>query len=741
MFHDISFMKPPVSLAEDFRGINYAPMFRKKFFLKQVGHAVLSVCGLGFGYYYINGQKVSEDLLTAPVSDYNKTLWYNVYDVTPFLKQGENVIAVWCGNGWYNEDFPSSWDYDKATWRDVPKCILQLEIDGKTAVVSDNTWKCQPESAIYFNGLRSGEYFDARSYDENWVTADFDDSTWPLAAADATPPKGVFRQCQCEPIREAKVYPNIEVIRTGADKYVYAFAHNMSGYIRLHAKGKPGQVLTIRYAEQLHSDNSRELNDMARHYPATEFMTDRFICSGKEMIWSPMFTYHGFQFVEIEGIESSHEITVEAVFIHQDIPQRTEFECSDEFLNQLFRAGIISTYSNLFYQITDCPTREKLGWTNDAQASAEQILTDFKAEKLMEKWLQDVWDAMREDGALPGIIPTAGWGYHWGNGPVSDGVLFEIPQRIYLHTGNSKPLIGSIPWFDRYLDYLDGKRGENGFVGFGLPDWACPNNEPIYVPVELINAVLEYRFCEIAALAAKLACEKQVPCNRTAADYLQRANAIKRRILDAYLTADGVCTVNHQTALALMIYYHMYENLEPLKHQLKNLIEDSDFHHFCGMFGLRRLYEALNQCGLQEYAYRVITAGGFPGYRIWFELGATSLWEYWNYEKKEDSKNHHMYSDLLSWMVKTILGIRQDAPGFQQVTVDPYFFQALSYAKGSCDTCSGIIRVAWEKKADQIHVQITVPEGMTVFFQGEQLASGNHYKILCDHTEARGNQP
>ncbi len=657
-----------------------------------------------------------------------------MYDVTDFLHAGENIIAVWCGNGWYNEDFPSSWDYDKAQWRDVPKCILKLEVDGKTALVSDNTWKCQPESAIYFNGLRAGEYFDARKYDADWILADYDDSTWRTAISDDTPPTGIFRQCRCEPIREAQVYPCTKIIQTGKEKFVYAFPHNMSGYIRLHARGKAGQVLTIRYAEQLKEDHSRELNDMARHYPATEFMTDRFICSGTEMTWSPKFTYHGFQYIEIEGIEASDEITVEAVFVHQDIRHRTEFECSDGFLNQLFQAGVISTYSNLFYQITDCPTREKLGWTNDAQASAEQILTNFQAEHLMEKWLQDIRDAMAEDGALPGIIPTAGWGYHWGNGPVSDGVLFEIPYRIYLHTGNIHPLVESIPWFDRYLKHLDSRRSEDGFVRFGLPDWACPNNEPIYVPVELINAVLEYRFCEIAALAVKLAQENRFPCNEATENYLQKADSLKNRIMNTYLTGDGVCTVHHQTAAALMIYYGMYKNLEPLKQQLAQLVEEADFHHFCGMFGLRRLFEALNRCGLQEYAYKVITAKGFPGYRSWFDLGATSLWEYWNYEKQEDSKNHHMYSDVLSWMVKTILGIRQcaDSPGFQSVTVDPYFFEKLEYAKGSCDTCGGKISVAWEKKPDGVHIQIDVPNTMTVFFRSEKLSTGKNCKILTE---------
>ena len=126
---------------------------------------------------------------------------------------------------------------------------------------------------------------------------------------------------------------------------------------------------------------------------------------------------------------------------------------------------------------TDCPTREKLGWANDAQSSTEQMLINFETERVFEKWLTDIHDAMREDGALPGIIPTAGWGYHWGNGPVSDGVLFEIPYRLYLHTGNKKPLTDSIPYFKRYLDYLDMQEDKDGNLNFGLDDWAAPDND------------------------------------------------------------------------------------------------------------------------------------------------------------------------------------------------------------------------------------------------------------------------
>ena len=237
MFEKQQFMKAPIPFTKEFTNRNHAPMFRKSFTLESCGTARLSVCGLGIGYYYINGRKVSGDLFTAPQSDYTKTLWYNEYDVTGLLQEGENCIAVWLGNGWYNEDFETGWRFDEAVWRDVPKCMLRLEVDGVCTVVSDDSWKCQPDSAIYFNGLRSGEYFDARLYDPEWVDTDYDDSSWVQAVKDDNPPAGVFRKCPCEPIRECRVYACKEVIPAGEGRFIFDFGQNMSGYIRLRIAG------------------------------------------------------------------------------------------------------------------------------------------------------------------------------------------------------------------------------------------------------------------------------------------------------------------------------------------------------------------------------------------------------------------------------------------------------------------------------------------------------------------------
>ncbi len=727
IFDDIPFIKPDIPFDRTYRKSNPAPQFRRKFRADAAGGAKLSVCGLGYAYFYLNGKPVSRDLFTAPVSNYDKTLWYNVYDVSDLICDGENVIAVWCGNGWYNEEFSTSWDFDKARWRDLPKFILRLDIDGKMAVCSDENWKCNADSAIWFNALRSGEYFDARKFKADWTETDFNDKDWGKVAVDHTPPLGRFRECKCEPVREFEAYPAQKSTRTGENTWLFDTGQNISGYIRLGVKGESGQMLTIRYAEEADEKGNLLLNRMNAHYHESEFQTDRLICSGEKMIWSPRFTYHGFRFIEIEGLKDTDDVEVSGIFVHQAVEKNTKFQCSDEFINQLFRAGQYSVYSNMFYMLTDCPTREKLGWTNDAQSSMEQILTNFRAEKLMEKWLYDIYDAMNEEGALPGIIPTAGWGYEWGNGPVSDGILFEIPYRCYFHTGDPEMLIRSLPCFRKYLAFLQRTADEDGYVRWGLWDWAKPgflengeSREPD-VPPEFINALLIRKFYHVTALAQELS-------GAQGQEYEECAEKLKRRVISDYIDGQGRCRVEKQSAVALLIYYGVYERLGPLKKQLKELIESADFHHDCGMVGLRRLYMALNKCGLEEYAYRILTARGYPGYREWFEQGATSLWEYWDWSWHEDSKNHHMYSDFMSWIIKTVLGIRPERKKDASVSVhvDPYFFQALDHAEGEYGAGQGTVRVAWRKEAGRVRLAIEVPDKVQVFHGGQKLKPGRH---------------
>ena len=714
-FKNASFIKPDVTFEKKCR--SYAPMFRKTFdFTGEISSAKLTVCGLGIGYFYINGEKVSEDLFTAPASDYTKTVWYNTYDVTDRIRQGKNLLAAQCGNGWYNEDIPTDWAHNEALWRDMPKMLLSLEINGEQVVVSDESWKYSLDSATIYNQLREGEHFDSRVFDEKWNTLEFDDSGWDFAKKDDTPPSGVLRECLCEPIRECEILSPVRIIPAGMDRYVFDFGKNMSGYAELKVNQPSGEKITLEYAESLTEDLKVNYENMLRCFHEGKLQVCEFICNGKETRWKPQFSYFGFRYVIVTGLKCAKKDTLTAYFVHQDIKRRSYFECSNETLNKLFEIGVRATQSNMFYMPTDCPTREKLGWLNDAQGTAEQFLTDFEAENMYIKWMQDIFDAMKpENGELPGIVPTPGWGYQWGNGPVSEGALFEIPYRVYLHTGNTDILKASFPHFRKFLTGLKTRMNENGDMDFGLDDWTSPIEDD-KVNCIFINRILHIKFLKIAIETAKILEEN---FNEWEKELTFQKEIVQKR----YIDKNGTCTVNKQTAVAMLIYHDLYEDLAPLKEQLKTLVESRLFHHNCGMVGIRHLYEALNKCELEEYAYRIITAKGFPSYTWWLEDGATTLYERWN---KEESKNHHMYSDFMSWMMKTIVGIRQasDSVAFNNVEIKPFFFDDLDYTRGSSDTVSGKISVEWQRLNEKIYIKIQIPETVEAYFEGKRLNTG-----------------
>ena len=711
MFENTQFIKPGIPFDPKDTRTCYAPMFRKRFVLPAFRKAVLRFCALGFGHVSINGKRIDDEVFGTDESVYHKTVWYRQVDVTEFLHAGENVIHVLCGNGFYNEIIPTVWYFEQARWRDLPKVIAELELDGEIVLRTDNSWKCSVDGPIVYNQIRGGEHYDARK-EADFAAPDYDDSHWESAVMDTTPPAGAFRLRCMEPVVEAEVLTAREIIPC-EDGYIYDFGINMSGYARLCLRQEPGDELVLTHWENL--ENGELTSPTQKHYLAGEQWTDRVICGAGELNWSPSFSYHGFRYIKITGLKDPAFDAVKAVFIHQDVPQVGSFRCSDEKLNRLFDAGIQATFSNLVLKPTDCPTREKLGWANDLQMSAEQMLVHFGVERFFGGFLQSARDTMREDGALPGIIPTDVWGYDWGNGPVSEGVIYELPYQIYRYTGDAAQLITCLPCYLKSLAFFKTRENDQGFCNYGLLDWIPPQfPRESAVPLPMVAGALVIHLTEIACLAAELAGEKETLA------YLQKEyDVYRKRYMDAFLDENGRCVMNHQTPVAMILAFHIYDDLEPLKQQLKALVEANNFHGDCGMVGLRRLYDALTVCGLQEYAYRVITAEGYPSYYQWLDQGATTLWEIWN---GVESHNHHMFSDFMSWLTRNIAGIQVLEPGMKRVALQPVFVPQLDWCRGECRGW----KLRWQRNADSISVEFTVPQDGIGVFAGQTYTAGTY---------------
>ena len=717
IFERAVFIKANAPFVRTYTGREPAPAFRKTFELKDVpAEARLAVCGLGYGIYWLNGRRVTEDLFIAPVSDYDKTLWVNEYDVGALLRPGRNVLAIQLGNGFFNESFETPWKHSEAIWRDAPKCIAELFCDGVSAVGTDESFVCKPETSTIFNQWRIGESYDAR-LEDHFESPDYDDGSWSPAKRDDRPPKGCFRRTDCEPIRECEELTVVAMYRNN-NGWILDFGKNISGYVRARFDGASGTEIVLRHAEEIDAEKNLKLNGLDRLYPQVPFQTDRVICSGRPFVWNPRFVYHGFRFVEISGCAMRPDpADFRAVFVHQDVARTADFCCSEELINWIYHAGIRSVYSNLFYSLTDCPTREKYGWTNDAQASAEQLCINFDLRRFFGKWMQDMEDAVREDGDVAAVVPTAGYGY--GHGPVCDGALFEIPYRMYQYYGDAAIMKKMIPSWKKYLAFSSARRSRGEPIVLG--DWDGVGS--LSTPKELLDDLYQYRLSRILALGLEL---DGKTAEREA--LLREIAELESEICSKYFDADGLCTCSTQTGLAFLISEGFHKRRPKLGPQFREVMARSNWQIDCGMVGTQYLYRALQALGHSDEALKVVLSDGPKSYANWYRKGGTTLWETWQ-DKFTDSRNHHMFSGVIGWFMTDLAGFRRE-PGADTIALRPSFVQKLRFCRASFRLEEGELKISWERTGNDIQCSVFVPKGAKVcFFDAPCKAGRNDFTM------------
>ena len=700
------------------------PLFRKKFCVDgDVECGEIFVQSPGFARCFINGVEITDDRFISAISDYRKILWYNKYDVTHLLKKGENVIAAVAGNGFFNESFKSAWDFDQAEWRDPPQIMVSLFVNGEKTLVSDSSWKVSREhSHIVYSHLRSGEIADMRRYDPKWNTLDCDDSDWENAICrDPYEITGELRLCQCPSVREAEVLEPIEIKKTD-EGYLADFGVNISGYVSLCFTAPSGSMIDIVHTEEIYPDGRVKMNCIYSSDLYTidlPFQTDRIIASGREDMFKPSFCYHGFRYVLVKGLTSPLlPSDIRAYFTHNEVERRSELECGNEIIQFIYDGGIRSTYSNMFWSLTDCPTREKLAWLNDAKASVDQTLFNFDIIPLYKKWFEDMKVDMKADGSLHSVIPTHGWGDDWG--PVCDLMFFELPYKVYLFTGDCEMLTGAVEYFDRYISFLE--TGIREDKKFKLGDW-MGNGSSKLVSKEFVRDILLIEAVKVTALAHRLS---GLPTEEIEGKW----RMLRERFIAEHLDGDGRCRFHAQTAVAMMIEMGLYTDKAALCRQLIETVEEQDCCLTAGMVGVQYLYYALAEAGRADIAYKMITESE-PGYKTWFDHGATTLWECWDGVDKY-SHNHHMYAGVIGWFFKGLLGISpsEDGPGFEKVDLHPGFVAAAGRIGAKIDTPRGRIELGWEYRGGEFEYTVTIPEGVEATYNGVTLKKGENKFII-----------
>ena len=684
-----------------------APYLRKTFDCEQKPEtASIFLCGLGWHELYINGQKADDRVLAPTVSQFDKHVGFIEYDVTHLLTPGRNAVVVLLGNGWYNCQTHEVWSFDKAPWRDYPKLLCDIVVDGKTVAWSDGSWRVHA-SPIIFDAMRNGQYYDARLEVPDFADPELDDSAW-TAAALCMPPGGRAIRETAQPCKVMRSYPAVSKRFVTSELTTYDFGVNLAGWCQIKVQGEAGAQIEIRYSELVDPvSGNTVIQDFAPFIKSGRFQTDRYTLKGDPAgeIYEPSFTYHGFRYAQIYISGKAEVLDIQARFVHTAFEEMGSFESSDTMLNTLQRNTLQSFKSNFVGIPTDCPHREKNGWTGDAALAAETGLWNFDMAPGFAHFTRIVADTQRLNGQLSGIAPTGGWGYNWGSGPAWDTVLFEYPYQIYLFTGRIEPIAEYYDNFKLYLEYC-ASRSENNLLDFGLGDW-CHWDRAKITPVEVTSSGYYYQNVLRTAFFAEL-----LGKTGEAEEYRRLAENIRREFLKKFANADGTFADGAWTATSAAIYFGLATDSDAEKSAatLVKQVRDQQHKANFGILGAKYLPRVLADHGYVDDAFELITQKEFPGWGYQVSIGATSLWENWN---GKDSRNHIMYGDISAWMYQYPGGIRplKETPGFRKFELQPCFVQKLSHVKACHRSPFGMIRSQWRRQDGKIHCEFDIPSG------------------------------
>lgn len=730
LYHsDITYFETGVMDASNWKGnwisdthdihLKPAAYFRKDFEVKhriRSARAYIAVAGLY--ELYINGLRVGNHRLDPAYTRFDRRTLYLTHDVTSMLKDGDNAIGILLGNGWYNHQSTAVWNFDQAPWRGRPKFCMDIRVvydDGKIEFLSTGSdWKTSL-SPVTFNSIYTAEHYDARLEQTGWNTPGFDDKTWKNASCTSAPSRLIISQ-QMEPIRDVETLYPVSMIKSSSNSYLFDFGRNIAGVSELTIKGKPGTEVRVRHSERVGNDNKADMSNIDYHYRPKDasdpFQTDIFILGETgEGTFRARFNYKGFQYVEISTNEPVElvESSLKAYFMHSDVSSIGKISSSSELLNKIWEATNASYLSNLFGYPTDCPQREKNGWTGDAHIAIETALYNYDGITIYEKWLADHQDEQAPNGVLPAIIPTGGWGYHWGNGVDWTSTIAIIPWNIYLFYGDIHLLASAYDNIKRYVDHLSYVY-PSGITDWGLGDWI-----PIKSRSEkaLTSSIYYYVDTEILAKAAKLL-NKEADYKKYSILAQEIKNAINARFLDR---GTGIYCSGSQTELSAPLYWNIVP--EDMKELVAGKLAEKvkmDGTMDVGLLGSKTILNALSMNGYADLAYQLASKETYPSWGWWITNGATTLYENWRIEGKKDiSLNHIMFGEISAWYYKALGGILPDplSPGFKHIILRPNFVSGLDAFEAKHTSLYGEIISSWKQNENQVSYVVTIPSNCT----------------------------
>ena len=767
-----------------------ARYLRKEFSLKKdIAKARLYISGLGVYSAYINGEEAGADEFLKPtLSDYTRHIYFNAYDVTDIVREdGMNAVGVILEGGRFttvrhNSDYLEWCGIHHAAHYGLPQLLMQLEVtykDGTTdTIVSGNGWKITNQGPIRKSNEFDGETYDARLDLGNWTLPLYDDSQWDEAIVDYDQ-QNMYREDIYNPRhRVAREYPvvtgsplpndyqrpdpmqlltpqpnpNIKVQQTllpinifrKGDKWIVDMGQNMVGVISMRLYDmQQGDTITFRYAETLNTDSSLYTDNLR-----SAECTDRYIANKEMDQWSPMFTYHGFRYVEISGLRFKPMTGgINGLVLYDEMPMTGSFETSNDIINAVYRNATWGIRGNYRSMPTDCPQRdERMGWTGDRTTGNYGESFIFDNHRLYSKWLQDLEDSQFENGALPDVAP-AYWRNYTDN-MTWPGAFITVADMIWRRYGDFRPVEQHYDAMKRWLLHMKKYYLKDGIlIRDTYGDWCVPPESPELIHSRDTNRITwpaclstpyYVNYCGImAGFAANLHRDDD------ALYFENEINTVTKAYNARYFDSVAGCYANNTvTANILPLAFWMVgPNYEAnvLEHIVEKTEKDFGGHVSTGVVGIQHLMRTLTDYGRDDLALKIATDTTYPSWGYMAKNNATTIWELWNGDTGDpamNSGNHVMLlGDLIIWYYEYLGGIRPLAPGYSKIMLKPYPIKSLDHVNCSFQSVSGLIESKWKRNGDRFEWDILIPANTTAEvylptadgYEKQTLGSGRHH--------------
>lgn len=707
---------------------------------RKVTDAVVYISGLGHYELNINGTRVGDAMFAPLWSEYDKTVYYNTYDVTSLIKSDGNAISVLLGNGMFNVQRLGRYTKLQTSFG-APQLMFRMDInydDGtQQTVLSDSDWKYD-FSPITFNSIYGGESYDARLIQHGHDRAGFDDSKWRKAVI-VEGPKGLLRAQTVPPVKIMERYGIKSWSRIHADSiaaaskqtkrqvspsaFVADMGHNLAGFPEITVSGKRGQKVTLLVSETLTRQGACDQRQTGRqHY--YEYTLDG---NGDET-WHPRFSYYGFRYIQVEGAVLAGQPNPEGLpvlknlqscFIYNSAAEVSSFECSNPLFTDTHRLIERAERSNMQSVLSDCPHREKLGWLEQDHLNGPSLLYNYDMTNYVPKVIRDITDTQKADGMVPTTAPQyVSFGNLFDDSPEWGSTLIILPFMYYDMYGDSTLITDNYAAMRRYVDYLT-SRADRGIVSHGLGDWydygpwraGFSRNTPIPL-VATAHYIFDLRLVADAA--------RMTGNTADAEKYAAKAREVTDAFNCEFYKPDScMYGTGSQASNALPLYLGLTgKNKQAV---LKSLVDDIQAHGnrlTTGDVGNRYLFQTLAQNGLNDLLYTMLNHDETPGYGFQLRHGATTLTEQWD-PRQGTSQNHFMMGQIDEWLFKTLGGI-QNQPGthgMRHLLIAPTLVGDLQFVKASTESLYGKISVHRTKTSLTVEIpvgsdaRVVLPDG------------------------------